>query len=237
MIFFPSPLRAIVQVGSTIAALSFVSVGAAPATPSTIIWRVENPKLIGGQAPQVLGAPRAVVEDEFKALRFDGVGDGLIVPQVPIQAWRAFTIEVLFKPDGDGPTEQRFVHLEDVAENRALIETRVTPNRQWYLDTFLFSRPTEKGVTLVDKQKLHPTDRWYWAALVYDATTMSHYIDGVKEQEGTIAFGPMKEGRTSIGVRLNQVFWFKGCIAEVRFHPRVVSAADLQRMRKPATRR
>jgi hypothetical protein len=200
----------------------------------TVVWRVDDTKAVAGRVPQVLGAPRAVVEDGRKALRFNGSSDGLILAENPIQAQGAFTIEVLFKPDGDGPAAQRFVHLEDVAENRALIETRVTPTRQWYLDTFLFSRPTEKGVTLVDPQKLHPCDRWYWAALAYDGAVMAHFVNGVKEQEAAIAFGPMKEGRTSLGVRLNQVFWFKGCIAEVRFHPRALGASALQRPSAPA---
>ena len=209
----------------------------ARAASGPVIWRVEETKMVGGHTPLVLGVPRAVVEDGRKALRFDGVADGLILAQNPIQAWQAFTIEVLFKPDGDGPAEQRFVHLEDTAENRALIETRVTPGKQWYLDTFLFSRPTEKGVTLVDRAKLHPCDRWYWAALVYDGKVMAHYVDGIKEQEGTIAFGPMQPGRTSLGVRLNRVFWFKGCIAEVRFYPRAVVANELQRPASGATTR
>ena len=198
------------------------------ATPEAIIWRLEDSKRIGGQAATVLGAPRAATEDGRKVIRFNGVSDGLILPQVPIQGRREFTIEVLFKPDGDGPGAQRFVHLEDKAENRALIETRVTPQRQWYLDTFLYVKATDKGVTLVDKTKLHPCDRWYWAALVYDGKTMSHFVNGTKEKEGAIDYGPMGEGRTSLGVRLNQVFWFKGAIAEVRFHPLALPAAELQ---------
>lgn len=201
---------------------------AAQGTPGSIIWRVDDAKSVGGLAPLVLGAPRTVEEDGRKALRFNGTSDGLILGRNPLQGWRAFTIEVLFKPDGDGPPAQRFVHLEDAGENRALIETRITPDKKWYLDTFLFSRPTEKGVTLVDKEKLHPCDQWYWAALVYDGSMMSHYVGGAKELEGAIAYGPMQAGRTSLGVRLNQVFWFKGCIAEVRFHPRAISPSELQ---------
>lgn len=194
-----------------------------------VVWRIEDPGRIGGATPTVLGAPRAVTEDGITALRFNGASDGLILAQNPIRGERAFTIEVRFKPDGDGPAAQRFVHVEDTAQNRALIETRVTPERQWYLDTFLYAHPREPGLTLVDRTKLHPCDRWYWAALVYDGKTMSHFVNGTKEREGQIDYGPMVEGRTSVGVRLNQVFWFKGAIAEVRFHRRAVPAAELQR--------
>lgn len=194
-----------------------------------VIWQIHGTTSIAGHSPQVLGAPRAVLEDGRHAVRFNGVSDGLIVPNNPVQGRAAFTVEVLFKPDGDGPTEQRFVHFEDTGRNRGLIETRVTRDRRWYLDTYLHVGATDKGVTLVDKEKLHPCDRWYWAALVYDGRVMSHFVNGVKEKEGAIAFGPMTEGRTSIGVRLNEVFWFKGAIAELRFHPRAIDAAELQR--------
>jgi hypothetical protein len=214
-----------------VALLAFLTGSAFAAQPAAVPvnWRIETPTTIGTHKPLVLGAPRAVTEDGRKAVRFNGTSDGLILETNPLQGRRAFTIEVLFKPDGDGPAAQRFVHLEDIAENRALIETRVTPDKQWYLDTFLFVKATDKGVTLVDKERLHPCDRWYWAALVYDGTTMSHYVNGVKEQEGAIAFGPMQDGRTSLGVRLNRVFWFKGAIAEIRFQPTAIDAASLQR--------
>ena len=196
--------------------------------PQPIIWRIQDTKRVGETTPTVLGAPRAITEDGRKALRFNGTSDGLILAANPIRGERAFTIEVWFKPDGDGPAAQRFVHVEDAQQNRALIETRVTPDKQWYLDTFLYAHPREPGLTLVDKTKLHPCDRWYWAALVYDGKTMSHFVDAKKEREGQIDYGPMVEGRTSVGVRLNQVFWFKGAIAELRFHRRALTAAELQ---------
>jgi hypothetical protein len=194
----------------------------------SIIWRVEDAQRVGGEIPEVLGTPRAVTEDREKALRFNGATDGLIVAVNPLEGLRAFTIEVRFKPDGDGPEAQRFVHIEDTAQNRGLIETRVTRDRQWYLDTFLYAHPKEPGLTLVDRTKLHPCDRWYWAALVYDGKVMAHFVDGQKEREGNITFGPMVAGRTSLGVRLNQVFWFKGAMAEVRFHPRALRVTELQ---------
>jgi hypothetical protein len=201
---------------------------AAPPGAGAVIWRFEDLRGGGRPATTVLGAPRGVAEAGRKSLRFNGESDGLIMAQNPIEGWRAFTIEVLFKPDASAPPAQRFVHLEDSKLNRALIETRVT-GEHWYLDTFLYSSPTDTGVTLVDKEKLHPCNRWYWAALTYDGKVMSHYVEGRKEKEGVIDFGPMAEGRTSVGVRLNQVFWFKGCIAEVRFHPRSLSSGELQR--------
>ena len=207
--------------------LTIAAVRAADVAP--VIWRLEDSRQVGGIAPTVLGAPHVVTEDGQKALRFNGASDGLILDHNPLAGLAAFTIEVRFKPDGDGPEAQRFVHVEDTAQNRGLIETRVTRDRQWYLDTFLHANAKEPGLTLVDKTKLHPCDRWYWAALAYDGKIMSHFVNGRKEQQGAIAFGPMVQGRTSLGVRLNQVYWFKGAIAEVRFDARALGAADLQR--------
>jgi hypothetical protein len=201
--------------------------GVSQAASGPIIWRFEEVQGGGRPPTTVLGAPRSVAEAGRKALRFNGESDGLILGQNPIQGRRAFTIEVLFKPDASAPAAQRFVHLEDEKMNRALIETRISDGN-WYLDTYLHSGPDNRGLTLVDNQKLHPCDRWYWAALVYDGKMMSHFVEALKEREGAIAFEPMVEGRTSVGVRLNQVFWFKGCIAEIRFHARALGSAELQ---------
>lgn len=204
--------------------------GVDAARTSPIVWRFDSLTIAGSGPANVLGAPKPVRTERRPALVFNGVSDGLIFSENPLRAQRTFTIEVLFRPDHDGPAAQRFVHVEDTAENRALIETRLTDNRQWCLDTFLYSKPRDRGVTLIDNRKLHPTDRWYWAALVYDGTKMSHFVNAAKELDGTIEFGPMGEGRTSVGVRLNQVFWFKGAIAELRFHSRPLAAPELQRL-------
>jgi hypothetical protein len=225
----PSGLRAVRGGRLAVALFSAGVAVAATAGTGAVIWRFEDVQGGGRPAPTVLGNPRPVIEDGRKALRFNGESDGLILAQNPIEGRRTFTIEVLFKPDDHAPPAQRFVHLEDSKLNRALIETRVTPDGHWYLDTYLHTGATDKGVTLVDREKLHPCNRWYWAALVYDGKVMSHFVNGAKEKEGVIDFGPMAEGRTSVGVRLNQVFWFKGAIAEVRFHSRAVPAGELQR--------
>jgi hypothetical protein len=147
------------------------------------------------------------------------------VPAIPITGWPAFTIQLRFKPDGSGSEEQRFLHLEDETKQRVLMETRVR-DQQWSLDTFLFQDAAHK-LTLLDRAKLHPTDRWYWVALVYDGSKMSHYVNGQLELTGDVEFPPMATGRTSIGVRQNRVSWFKGAIAEARFTPAALPADRL----------
>jgi hypothetical protein len=187
-------------------------------------WVLRDVARVAGHATEVVGSPR-VADD---AIVFDGTRDGIFVPRNPLAGWPAFTIEVRFMPDGTGSPEQRFLHIEDSLKRRVLMETRVTPDKQWTLDTFLFQDAEHKR-TLLDRTRLHPTDRWYWVALVYDGRKMSHYVDGVLELEGDVEFVPMSEGRTSLGVRQNLVSWFKGAIAELRFAPVALPAERLRR--------
>lgn len=199
------------------------------AQSSPTVWPVNSTGAVGGHTPRVLGAPRVVDSAHGKAVSFDGVDDGLIVPANPLAGLGSFTIEVLFLPEAGGPAEQRFLHVEDESGARALIETRLTTDGRWALDTFLMNGPNR--LPLLDRTLLHPTGAWAWAALRYDGRMMSSYVNGKKELEGPIAFPPMqKGGRTSLGVRLNEVYWFKGAISEVRFHPRALAAEDMRRI-------
>ncbi|MBC8024791.1 MAG: LamG domain-containing protein [Steroidobacteraceae bacterium] len=201
--------------------------GSAPDRESTV-WTLRDVAKVAGQPTEVVGAPTVAGSGADTGFVFDGKADGVFVPVNPIEGWSAFTIEVRFKPDGTGGEEQRFLHIEDGLKRRVLLETRVTPDKQWAFDTFLF-QDAEHKLTLLDRKLLHPTDRWYWVALVYDGRKMSHYIDGVLELEGEVAFAPMAAGRTSIGVRQNRVSWFKGAISESRFTPAALPPARLRK--------
>jgi hypothetical protein len=204
----------------------------APQTAAVpVVWKLESTAKIGGHKPEVLGSPRIVKEDGCKALVFNGRSDGLIFPVNPIAGWSRFTIEVLIKPDPTGDEEQRFIHIQDTQGRRAMVETRITPDHRWVLDTYL--RATENdNRTLIDRAKTHPTGQWHWVALVYDSRVMTSYINGVKELEGEVLLPPMTEGAISIGVRQNKVFWYKGSIREVRFHREALKPAALQRVNR-----
>lgn len=196
----------------------------------TTIWKLDDPSLVGGFTTTILGAPQVTREKTGTALTFDGKDDGVIVPAIPVAGWNQFTVEVLFNPDADGPVDPRFVHFEDTAGNRCTIEARITPNGMWYADTFLKNGQTNQRRTLIDSTKLHLCNQWYWVALVYDGEKMSHYINAVKELEGKMELPPFTIGKLSLGVRLNQVNWFKGQIREIRFHPSAQEKEALQRL-------
>ena len=102
-------------------------------------WRIDNLESIGGHAVTVVGAPRVVATEIGNAVRFNGTSDGLLIDSNPLAGLSRFTVEVTFKPDADGPEEQRFVHFEEAGTgNRALVELRMSAGR-WALDTFLRS--------------------------------------------------------------------------------------------------
>jgi hypothetical protein len=182
-----------------------------------ITWELDNLENIGGHAIQVLGAPHVIQGSQGRpALWFDGVDDGIIVPNHPLAGASQFTLEVIFRPDANGAPEQRFVHLqEDEGDDRILIETRLTGDGSWFLDTFIKSGAS--SLPLLAREHLHPIGEWHHAALVYDGAEMRHYVNGELELTGAVAFAPPSAGQTALGVRLNRVFWFKGAIATVRF--------------------
>ncbi len=202
--------------------------GAAESAPATsLVWTLDNVKLVGGHAALILGAPQVTAGEP--GIWFNGRNDGLILPVNPLAGLPAFTIEALIQPAADGAPAQRFLHIEDEHGNRALMEIRLSADGRWCLDTFLLCG--DSRLTLIEPARLHPAGRWYWVALRCDGRRMDHFVDGVKELEGALGFTPFAAGRLSLGVRLNQTFWFKGAIREVRFHPRALDAAALQRVK------
>jgi hypothetical protein len=200
---------------------------ACSAEVAPIVWKLDDTSRVSGHAATVAGSPRVMTEGGESAVCFNGASDALFLSVNPIAGWREFTIEASIKPDTNGPEEQRFLHIQDERESRLLLETRLANNGKWALDTFLLASP-EVRLTLLDREQLHPPERWQWVALTFDGETMAHYVNGKKELEGKIAFTPMTNGRMSLGVRLNKVSWYKGCIREIRFTPRALREAALQ---------
>jgi hypothetical protein len=207
----------------------------AATAPQPAVWTLDNVAKIGGQKPEVLGAPKVVdVAAGGPALRFNGQSDALIVPFNPLAGWKTFTVEALFLPETNGPEAQRFAYMIDNRDSRATMEIRSADGRSWCLDNYLMSHRSgvTNELTLRDTNRLHPNGKWTWVAMVYDGKTMSHYVNGVKELQGKIAFPPMTNGSISFGVRFDRKYWFKGCIKELRFTRAVLKPEALQRVSK-----
>ena len=188
-------------------------------------WKIDNLQSVGGESTTVVGQPRVVETSQGQAVQFDGVDDALFVDAAPLRGLEKFTAEIVFRPAQNGPREQRFFHLqEDETSNRVLFETRLTDDDRWFLDTFIRSGGT--GVTLFAEDFTHPIGPWYHAAIVVDGSRMHHYVNGQLELSSELAYKPQGPGRTSLGVRINRVSWYKGEIREVRVTPNVLAPAE-----------
>lgn len=210
-----------------IALAACVSAGPIAAAPENepVIWQVHQPDQVGGAKPEVLGAPKPRA-GATPSVSFNGRDDGLLVPANPLAGHARFTIEMLIFPESGGGEEQRFFHAEDTDKSRGLLELRVLPGNRWCLDAFLKAGDMQK--VLLDREKGHPLDRWHWVAMSYDGKTLVSYVNGVRELGGDLVFPAMKDGKISLGVRQNQISWFKGAIREVRFHADALAPDRLQ---------
>jgi len=225
-LFFP---RMAVVVSASVCAVMAAKVPVAQHAKG-VDWVLDNLLTIGGHKVSVVGSPRVVQTPVGAAVEFNGSTDGLFVDANPIEGLATFTVEALIEPAADGPPEQRFLHLSETgSDNRLMMEMRLLPDRAWCLDTFL--RHGEASLTLIDRERTHPAGSWPAVALTFDGKTMAHFVDGVRELAGDVAFKTLGAGRTSIGVRQNLVSWFKGRIRLIRFTPAVLSVDEL--MKRP----
>jgi hypothetical protein len=186
-------------------------------------WTFDRLDRIGGYPTTILGEPRVIDTPAGKAIEFDGVDDALLVDVHPLAGAETFTWEAIFRPDGGQP-EQRWFHLQETgSENRMLFEIRVIDG-QWCLDSYGHSGDAQKA--LMDRTRLHRLGVWYHVASVYDGREFRNYVNGILEGAADIRFAPHGPGRTSIGVRINRVNYFKGAIRLARFTRRALTPAE-----------
>src|SRR5262245_51182187 len=185
-----------------------------------VTWTFDRLENIGGHKTTVLGQPKVIDSPVGKAIEFDGVDDALFIDNHPLADARTFTWEAIFRPDG-GQREQRWFHLSEKdpqtgadTDNRMLFEIRVVED-QWYLDSFIQSGTEIKA--LMNGQALHTLGKWHHFASVYDGQEFRNYVDGVQEGSGQLRLAPHGPGHTSVGVRINKVFYFKGAVRLARF--------------------
>jgi hypothetical protein len=193
------------------------------AAADTELWTFDRLDRVGGYPTTVSGEPRVVDTPVGKAIEFDGVDDALFVDVHPLAGAQTFTWEAIFRPDGGQP-EQRWFHLQESGtENRLLFEIRVIDG-QWCLDSYGHSGEAQQA--LMNRTRLHPLGAWYHVASVYDGREFRNYVNGIQEGAADIRFAPQGPGRTSIGVRINRVNYFKGAIHLARFTRRALAPAE-----------
>lgn len=106
-----------------------------------------------------------------------------------------------------------------------MLETRLTEDGFWYVDGFVSSG--DEKLVLIDPTKLHPLNEWYHVAMVNKNGSFEVLINGITELKGALAFSPFKKGKSSIGVRQNNVYWYKGAIYKIRITPEALKTEDL----------
>lgn len=189
--------------------------------PGTVDWRVADLPSIDS----IKGVPTLIDTKLGKAVHFNGETDGYFLGENPLQGMEELTVEVIFRQAGDAAFEQRFLHMGTVRGARILFETRVNPDATWYLDTFI-RLDKETDLVLIDPEQTHPADRWYNLAMVVADGKATSYVDGVEQLTGEIPYREIVEGITSVGVRQNQVCWFKGDMYRIRITPKALTPEE-----------
>jgi hypothetical protein len=198
-----------------------------PPTRQSTTWKLNNLEKIDGNPVSIIGHPRLVDDQGGRAVSFDGVGDGIQIDVNPLAGAQAFTVEAVFRPEAGGLKEQRWLHIqENNTENRILLETRLVDD-QWFLDTYI--RSGDNNRTLFAENFKHPIGPWYHVALVFDGKEMRHYVDGRQEMSGPLTVSPLTAGKTTIGVRMNRVYWFKGAVRKARFTARALRPEEFMK--------
>jgi len=170
----------------------------------------------GAKNIKITGEPGTVKFQESLAVTFNGSSDGITIDEMPIEGLHEFTIELIFNPASGGNFEQRFLHCGEVQGDRVLLELRATPSH-WYSDAFI--KTGEDQLALIDPGQLHPLDKWYHLAYVNDNGKFSTYVNGKKELERHLNVTTLKSGKISVGMRQNEISWFKGAIYKIRISP------------------
>ena len=163
---------------------------------------------------RLAGKPEIVKCKYGKAVAFNGSSDAIFLERMLLTGLNQFAIEMIIQPQSGGNFEQRFLHCGEIQGDRILLELRATQT-DWYFDAFV--AVGEQKCALIDPNLLHPLDQWYHLAYVIDNGNLKTFVNGKKELEGNVIFSPLKGGKTSVGVRQNEISWFRGAIYSIRF--------------------
>lgn len=170
---------------------------------------------------RIAGAPEIKECKYGKAVAFNGTNDGIFLDEMPLAGLKEFTIEIIMNPASGGNFEQRFLHCGEIQGDRVLLELRST-DAGWYYDAFVKAGDMSKA--LIDPLLLHKQDKWYHVAYVVNNGKLESYVNGKKELESDLDISPLTSGQTSIGVRQNEVSWFKGMIYKIRITPKALKS-------------
>jgi hypothetical protein len=192
------------------------------------VWTFDNLRQIDGLPLHVEGAPGLVETPWGNGVRFDGQEDALFMDTHPLAGAAEFTFEALFRPEG-GAFEQRWFHLQETGPDGTATDTRIlfeirTRDGEWWLDAF--AKGPGYNHTLITEAKRFPVGSWFHVAQTFDGTVYSSFVDGVLQDQASLAFRPQGAGRCSVGCRYNRVSPFRGAVRAAAFDRQARSPTD-----------
>jgi hypothetical protein len=194
------------------------------------VFLLDNLDSINGHEVQVFGNPQIIDTDLGKAMEFDGTEDGIYILTNPLDTVTKFTIETIIKPYDVYPenNEPRYLHIEDPTDGnrRITMELRLNDNHEWYFDGFIKS--PVNNLTLIDENLTHPIeDKWEHLAITYDDSIFTTYVNYKSELTGKVTYLPIsKNGKMSVGMRMNKVAYFNGAFHKIRVTHAVLDTSE-----------
>lgn len=174
-----------------------------------------------------LGNPKIVDSPYGDAVAFDGIDDALFLKEMPLKGLESFTVEMIFKPETNAVFEQRVLQIGEITGDRMLLEIRAV-DTNWYFDGFVASKGVK--LALANEELIHPLGKWYHVAFVVTPNSLTTFVNGIQELQQNYTFNPIKQGQTSIGVRMNKVSWFKGAIYKIQISPQALKPNEFLRL-------
>lgn len=215
----PRPRPVSAWLAATRAALALAAASHAE-LPAQVLWSFDSVERIGGHAVAVSGNPKVVATEHGPAVAFDGDGDRLLVKGNPFGEAKAYTLEVVFKPKSEKAANDapRFLHIEVPGQpKRVIFELRFNSRREWAFDAGM---TTDAGyLVLFDADLAHKGDEWAHVASTFDGATMKSFVNHKQELSGRISTRTRvieAAAVSSIGARMNEVYWMHGLIRAVR---------------------
>lgn len=181
-------------------------------------WNFNDLTSVGGVDVVPEGNPEIIRINKDSAYLFDGDEDRVVLDQNPLIGLNEFTLEVVFRVDEGGVSEQKMFHMQANPDIRLLFEVEFVNDSMWYMENFIQTGSgAGENIHLMDSTKLHPVNRWVHIAVVYKNNTFKQYINYKLENTGDLTWVAPDAGSISVGARINKRNYLTGAVREIRF--------------------
>ncbi len=209
-------------------------------------WPLENLTDINENTTHtVVGVPEIVDGLIGKAFKFNGLTDGIIVEDNPIDMAPEFTIEMYIKPEANPGVKAKLFNIWNVDESQSALflecwgkdSTKTYDLQNKVVLKTAFKTPRFNTATLFSQEL--DAGKWYHLAWVSDTTGYTFYINGVRSH-GTVFtkhymyddpdeyYQPFTGGNVTFGCRggSKQKDFYKGLIDNIRITRKVLTPEE-----------